>query len=423
MGTVKGVSAVLKREIRQTVLMLAATGVTNALAYGYSVLMGRMLTPADYGVVVALQAIVAIIGVSSNVTQTLVAESVSSSRWEANPVDEPSALMTNLRTVLSLTVALFIGLLCVHRLLGRALRIQDTAAVIVAIATIVPTSLRAAVAGIFQGLQDFGRLAFLQISIHGLQLLLGGILVALGLRTLGAVAALPLAATAISILSLGVFRPFIADAFELSQPGDASQAVRRYVSRILGFAAITMLLQVDMIMVKRYFLPDVAGQYAAAFTLGKIIFFLPVGITAVMFPKVSHRATEGRDARRLLWLSLLGVVLPCSLLSAIYFRWPQVVVQVVLGSAYSVSGKVLGTIGLAMTLRALLNVWLYYYMALRRARFVWLLVAGTLFLFAALLLFHATLIQVLVLTCGVSLALNVGGLILLRMAEGGQRCV
>lgn len=336
---------------------------------------------------------------------------------------EPSALLTNLRVVLSLTVVLLVGLLGIHRLLGRALKIQDTAAVIVAILTIVPTSLRSAIAGIFQGIQDFGRLAFLQISIQGLQLLLGGVLVALGFRTLGAVAALPLAATAISILSLGVFRPFIADAFELSQPGDASQAVQRYFSRILGFAAITVLLQIDMIMVKRYFSPDVAGQYAAAFTLGKIIFFLPVGITAVMFPKVSHRATEGRDARRLLWLSLLGVVLPCSLLSAIYFRWPQVVMQVVLGSAYSVSGNVLGTIGLAMTLRALLNVWLYYYMALRQARFVWLLVVGMILLFAALLRLHASLIQVAALTCVVSFVLNVGGLVLLRTTKGGRRCV
>lgn len=413
----------LKREFRQTVLMLAATGVTNALAYGYSVLMGRMLTPADYGVVVALQAIVAIIGVSSSVAQTLVAESVSSTHRTARSMGEPSALLTNLRVVLSLTVVLLVGLLGIHRLLGRALKIQDTAAVIVAILTIVPTSLRSAIAGIFQGIQDFGRLAFLQISIQGLQLLLGGVLVALGFRTLGAVAALPLAATAISILSLGVFRPFIADAFELSQPGDASQAVQRYFSRILGFAAITVLLQIDMIMVKRYFSPDVAGQYAAAFTLGKIIFFLPVGITAVMFPKVSHRATEGRDARRLLWLSLLGVVLPCSLLSAIYFRWPQVVMQVVLGSAYSVSGNVLGTIGLAMTLRALLNVWLYYYMALRQARFVWLLVVGMILLFAALLRLHASLIQVAALTCVVSFVLNVGGLVLLRTTKGGRRCV
>jgi len=55
----------------------------------------------------------------------------------------------------------------------------------------------------------------------------------------------------------------------------------------LTYIGVTFLTNMDMIMVKHYFTAAETGTYSAAVVIGRIAYFLPATIVAVLFPVVS----------------------------------------------------------------------------------------------------------------------------------------
>ncbi|MGA0334343.1 MAG: hypothetical protein ACO3NW_10350, partial [Kiritimatiellia bacterium] len=73
--------------------------------------------------------------------------------------------------------------------------------------------------------------------------------------------------------------------------------------------AFSTLMTADVILAKRYFDPLVAGQFAQAATLGRMILWLPLPIAQVMFPKVVHEGSARPEQRRTLFKALAYTLL------------------------------------------------------------------------------------------------------------------
>ena len=401
--------------LRHIGIMFGATSVNNVLGYIFTILMGRMLGPIEFGILIAVQALFDLLAISGGAIRTIVARQVAAYEACQQRTDTCNLWSASIWRTLLYTGGAALVFFLLRGPLTRFLGIPSAAVLIVAAVGLIPVMARALLGGFLQGLQWFTALGSLEMATGTLRVVVGVVLVTLGAGAAGAMAAQPAAAAIVALFGLfwlgtriwhtGIPENLPASVAEAAPPFEPLPVVLSLVA----FAALT---QMDAILVKSLFSAQQAGQYAAAVTLGKIILLLPTAITTVLLPKATHAFTLKQDSGAIMWLSLALVAIPCGLLAGAYALWPKAILQVVLGSQYAVSGVVLGVLGAAMTLRAMTNVWLNYFLSIRRKGFLYVMLAVVAMQLVWVSLFHASLVQVVVGLMGAALLLNVAGIIL-----------
>lgn len=159
----------------------------------------------------------------------------------------------------------------------------------------------------------------------------------------------------------------------------------------VAYAAHTALLNLDMVWVNRFFLPDEAGAYAGAVLLRRILLLLPGVIVVVFYPRVVAVIEKKQLPDRLLALSLGavgGIVLG---LTAVYFAAGSRLMQFVFGKAFALAGPLLGWMGLGILGYSLGTLWMNLALATRPRGFVALLVGGVVVQTLGLVSFGGTL--------------------------------
>jgi len=379
--------------LQQVTIMFVATSLTNLLAYIFNILMGRMLSPASFGILISLQAMLVILTIAGNGMQTIVAKYASyfdavGQHGRANRV-----MTYSLQGVILFAGFITLVIVLVRSPLAHFLQIASPVAVIVLALALIPTMVASIIYGFLQGLERFGVLGTLQVSVGILRIILGILFVYIGFDTVGAIAALPASAGIIALLALFLLRAFLRGTREQEEfDGKEIFFYSSYV--IITLTCFAILTNMDLIVVKHFFSPARAGQYAAAATLGKIIFFFPLAVARVFFPKSSRRHALDQDTTNLVRLSLLAVAVPSGLLTLAYFLWPSLILRLVLGDQYAVTGPLIGVLGVAMTLYGLINIWLNYYLSVNQMSFLYMVSAGVLLQLVLLARFHSSLLQV-----------------------------
>lgn len=124
------------------------------------------------------------------------------------------------------------------------------------------------------------------------------------------------------------------------------------------FLVIILVLGIDVILAKRFFAPELAGQYAVASLLGKIIFFGTNGIAKAMFPISSERNTK--EKRGVFIKAALFTAVVCLVALAAFALMPSLIVKILFGSQYvSISGIIVFT-GIAFSLLSFTNLMVYH---------------------------------------------------------------
>ena len=405
-----------RASLRHMGIMVGATSVNNVLGYVYTILMGRMLGPVEFGILVAVQALFDLLAISGSAIRTIVARQVAA--YEACQQRQETCRLWTVsiwRTVVY-TGAVTLAFFLLRGPLMRFLGIPTAAVLVVAAIGLIPVMARALLGGFLQGLQWFAALGSLEMATGILRVLVGVTLVSLGAGAAGAMAAQPTAAGVIALLGLIWLGARIRRGGAQGPPEAVGELAPTFepLPVVLSLFAFAALTQMDAILVKSYFSEQQAGQYAAAITLGKIILMLPTAISTVLLPKATRAFTLRQDSGAIMWLSLALVAAPCGLLAGAYALWPDTILHVVLGSQYVVGGVVLGVLGAAMTLRALTNVWLNYFLSIRRNSFLYAMLVAVAAQLIWIALFHGTLVQVVIGLMGTALLLNIAGMILFQ---------
>lgn len=394
--------------LQQITIMFLATSLANLLAYLFNILMGRMLSPASFGILVSLQAILVVLGIAGDAARTIVAKYASHFEAVAQRESTNSLLLYSLRRVLLLASFAAFLLILGRSPIAHFLQIASPVAVVVLGLALIPIMIRSVIHGFLQGLQRFGVAGTLLISIGTLRIILGFLFVYVGFDAVGAVGALPVSAGIVSLPMLLLLMPFLRG--KRTGEGFHTERVFSYSSYvILGLICFAALTQMDVIAVKHFFPPEMAGQYAAAVTLGKIVFFFPLAVASVFFPKSSRRYALNQDTSGPLRFSLLAVAIPSGLLTLGYFLWPSTILRLVLGHQYAVTGPLIGVLGVAMTLYGLVNIWLNYYLSVGQASFLYVLLGGVLIQLVLLARFHSSLIQIVSVLAMTALAITIAG--------------
>lgn len=406
--------------LSQSAFMAVAMVVAGGFDYLVNILVGRWLPPTEFFVFVTVTAIVQIMVQVTNVIRNVVAY------YTAEATVQPES-RPRIGVILDrswrwawrwgLIAAAVFALL--SPLMARFLHIDTPWPLVAAAFALLLLFLRPVTDGTLQGIQHFLGLGSVQILQSFLRLVFAALLVWAGLQATGAVLALPLGSTVALGLAAWLLLPFFRAPQPAELPGPISWRYSLYT--LLGLMAFAIMVNIDAIVVRRFFGDAAAAAYGPVVTLGKMNLFIPLGIGLVLFPKATQRHAAGRDPRPVLLLALAATLLPGLVLTVLYYLFPGEIVQLVFGSAYADPGILLAMVGLATTLFAGVSIWLNYALSLERHTYIILLAGVVALQVLLMLLYHPRLESIAVAMIAAGLAGNIlGAIVTLRPQANAQ---
>lgn len=401
----------------QSGFMAVAMVVAGGFDYLVNIVVGRRLAPAEFFIFVTVTALIQVMVQVTNVIRNVVAYYTA----EATVAPDAAAHVGDVlrrswrwawRWGLTATVLLAL----ISPLLARFLHIQTPWPLWAASLALLLLFLRPVTDGTLQGTQQFYGLGAVQMLQSFLRLVFAAALLWLGAQATGAIVALPLGSTVALLLALLLLGRY----FRTAPPaeGQTRPISWRYSAYTLaGLLAFALMVNIDPIIVRRFFGDAAAEAYAPVVTLGKMNLFIPLGIGLVLFPKATQRRASGRDPRPVLLLALAATLLPGLLLTVLYWLWPGEIVTLVFGPAYANPGPLLGMVGLATTLYAAVNIWLNYALSLEQRAYIMALVAIVTAQIVAMLVVHQRLEGIAIVMITAGLLGNLAGALMMLMGR------
>jgi O-antigen/teichoic acid export membrane protein len=364
--------------LRDNTIYLFGSVAVGVLNYLYYPVLGRLLPTTAFGEVQTLVSlflqISIFLSVLGLVTVNIVANYQDASQRNALVLEFEKLAFVISITLLALTV-LF------QSDLKRFLHFDSSLPFIIlmlSVVTTVPFTFRGA---FVRGKQRFGVSAVSNVLVALGKLLFSALLVVVGLGTAGAIGGL--------ILAQAVACGYVAWwALRLGLKRESGQRRRalpdmqvllpelRYGALVLvGSLVITLQYSLDIIVVKHYFDAHTAGLYAGIASVARIIFFLTASIALVLMPSVRMQQPPEHNRKLLLKSLLLFVVLSVPTL-LLFVGFPKLVVGTLMGRSYEPMANLLPMLGVAICLIAVLNLFVSYYLALRRYGIAVVVLAG-----------------------------------------------
>ncbi len=354
--------ALLNSGLLSGLMLFSSSMIVNIGSYVYNLIVGRWLGPTAFADVSLM---VTLLMVATFVTSTLA--TVTSKFTAVYVVEGERARLAGLRRWLGQRAWALGAVLAILLTLGAPLLADffhtQSAWPFVILGIGMPIFLAQSVdRGVLQGETRFGLLALSQQAEMWGRLIGGTLFIALGLSINGAVGALTLSFVTAWLVAVRAGRGLPAP----SGFGKTEQAALLHFS---GPVVISLLGQIvinnsDILIVKRFFAPHEAGQYAALALIGRVVFFATWSVVTMMFPLVAQRHQKGEPHRALLGLSLLIVAGISALITGATLLIPEFIVRVLFGVEYLSIAPLLWLYALATALYALANVIITYRLSL-----------------------------------------------------------
>lgn len=382
------------RFLTGSAFLLVSTTIVNLGNYLYNLIMGRWLGPAAFADVSLLVTLFLVVTLVTGTFQTVAARFAAIFQARGDLVSQSGLRRWGVRLAWIAGVVV-LAVMAFGAPFWQSFFHTASPWPFVILGVGVPIYFAQGVdRGVLQGQLRFIWLAMSYQAEMWVRLIAGVALVWIGLGVNGAIAALTISFVATWLVAMQVRRTLPRGA--VYQPDQRHDAIV-----YAGPVAIALLSQIainnsDVLLVKHYYIPAEAGLYAALALIGRIVFFATWSVVTVLLPSVAQRHEQGLPHRNLLWLSL-GLVAAASVVvvAGAYFAG-ELVVNLLFGPEYLAIAPLLWLYALATTLFALANVFITYQLSLGKRVGSWLALAAGIVQIVGIILFHATLTQVVV---------------------------
>jgi O-antigen/teichoic acid export membrane protein len=252
----------------------------NALAYAFTVLAARTLTPDSYGELAALLGVLLVAVVPASGLQTAGALALAGGRAgvSARQLHAAGLIMAAAAAALAVAAAPLVASLLHLPAPGTALWLA---------ALLVPHTVLGADQGILQGTRRFGRLAAVTVTFT----------VA---KTAGAIAgllALGTPAGALAGMAAGASVGAVLGWLGCGAPRPAAGSRTLIVAALVAsgmLLAFVLLSGLDLILARHWLPAAAAGEYAVGAIITKVVFWLPQGVGVVVLPRLADPADRRR---------------------------------------------------------------------------------------------------------------------------------
>jgi len=375
--------------------LVIATVAGNALGWVYQIFVARMLGVEIFGLFGALGGLfyVAMLGGGAfRIEVAAITARLAAQQGEDEAVAAFLKMGKKFFLVFLVPLILFIVF---ARPIASFFHTDSIGVIIIVGFTVFGTLLFMVVLGFLQGLQKFRHLAYIgYILPPGVKLLSGVVFILSGLKLLGALSAVLLAEFTALIVATFPWRKRFAHALTSNTAADTSVFRLVLPGLVLAFF-IAAPTNMDVPLVVHFFSAGESGIYACAATFGKIIIFLPIGVSLVMLPMVAKRHALKMPTRDLAWQGLLFTLALCAVATLVCWLFPEFVISIFFGKSYLAAAELLGWYSTAMLVFAL-NLFLgQYALAVGKRQYIFISGLVTLAIILTISFWPGTLHQVI----------------------------
>jgi O-antigen/teichoic acid export membrane protein len=359
---------------RSAAIIGVASLLATALNYLFLLAAGRILGSDDYGALAALLGILTVALLPAGALQLAVSREVAQ-RLALGDEDGADAFgWATVRLGAIVTAPLALAALALAVPLKELLRIDSTAAVVLAAIGLLPALLFPISVGLLQGEQRFHAVAAMYVLPFALRLVLLAAVTALGFGLGGAVYAAVFAGVVTTSAALTLLADPLRRGMRLVR-AHLGPFLRYLVPVIVGLVGIAVLTNFDLVIVRARFPGDPAGEYAAASAFARVALFIPATLLAVLFPRTAARQARGEETEDILGRSLIATGAFCGLLALLYAAAGRGLVGSSFGAQFADGGDLLAPFALAMALYSLANILLGFHLSRGERRFAWIVAA------------------------------------------------
>lgn len=379
------------RILSGSVVLLLGSGLTAAINFAYNVAVARFLGPTAFGHATAVYTLLTLMSAVTLSFQIVPAKVVAQ---QGTPEAKSAAYRDFHRSAWGCGALVALLLVLFQTGIANFLKLPSPILVdLIAIgaAFYVPLGSRR---GYIQGAYGFRSLAG-NLVLEGMVRLGGSLLlIMLGGGVRGVIAANAAAIAVAYFAAVPKLAPAVPSQIRLSY------ALRESLQALVFFAGQVLINNCDIVLVKHFFTPAMAGLYAAVAMVGRVIFAFSQAVVNSMFPLVAGTGDEERRDLKVIATSLLLVLgIGCSVALTLRFA-PASIWTSFFGPGFAVAGKygmpyLLSLYAVTTVLYCLSVVVITYEMSYKIANTSWIQLAFSGVLVAGICEFHSSLRQVI----------------------------
>lgn len=355
--------------IKGSLVILFGSVFANLGSYLFHLFMGRLLGPADYGILESLISIIVLLGIPVSVMSLIVVKFVS----QNSDQEEEVAVFLRFIGKKFLLIGLFFlaAFLLLIPLFARLTKVNSPLLFLgIGLTAYLGIGL-SIISSTLQGEKRFKELSYFSVFTTWSKLLVGVILVILGWKMFGAVYSMVVSSVlafifGFSFLRKRYFSKKINVAFSFKKSFVKIEQYSLLV--LLAVLSLNSLVYTDIILARYYLLPVEAGQYAALSVMGKIIFFASSPVVSVMFPLVSESQKKGKNYRRYMNLSIFLILGISTVIALFYSLFPDLFMSKLFGKGYQGISSLLSLFAIFISLYSLCSLMINYYLSIFKTK-------------------------------------------------------
>lgn len=383
---------------KNIIIVFAGASLVNFFNLLYQLLIAHKLTASEFAAFNSLLSIFVVI--SSPLTTLQLAVAKYSAEFNAhNQIAKIKFLFSDLfkkTSILAISTFLIFWLASVYIL--NTLKITSVSCGYILAGLLALSWINPVFSGGIQGLELFAWMSSVSVISGSLKLGLAFMLIILGYNIAGALAALLIPNLISLVVSYFLLRRFIC--LKLKKEDIEYKQILTYLFPLaLSSFCFMALVNLDMLLVRRFFSIEESGLYSLAQMLGKVFLFLPGAINVVIFPRTSGLKAKNLDTLSTLKRGLLYCLGLCILAILFYNLFPGLVLKVMTGKVYPESIFLGRLFAISMSFFTLSSILIFYFLSIKDLRFIKYLVGAVLLESLAIVFFHHSLIQVQITLC------------------------
>lgn len=381
--------------LRHGFLLFASGQGANACNLIFQLAMVRLLSNADYAVMSSMLALVAV------VTLPLVALGTAVAFFSARlfSVGAFTAIKNFVfKTAKQLTpiFLLVVIVLMMDPLLKlNYFKLPSVIPFILAVVTILFSAYLPFSGGVLTGIQAFGWLAGINVFVAFLRVVLAVGIVLIGTGAIGVLSVHAFSILLILLLQIiAIQKSLNSGGTEQSSPG-TGEVYRYFLQYFPMMFAFVVLMNSDILLVKRYFDEDTAGVFAKISMVTHMGIALATPFAGAMFPKIASKERITYSVWRTFQkgITVVGILQLCVMSVCIIF--PELVLKILTGLRGDEYSALLRIMTVALSPLPLLNIILNFQTALQRFRAVAFLVLAAFGYIGGVIIWHASVFQVI----------------------------
>ncbi|OGC47201.1 hypothetical protein A2886_00965 [candidate division WWE3 bacterium RIFCSPHIGHO2_01_FULL_42_13] len=392
----------------RVVIVTAGSFIGSVFAYLLQIFLGRWLSVSDFGTFTALLSVYVILGVLATSFTTSLIKLVSNLSTQ-NKYGTLTRIFLELSTVvLGVGSLLFTLIFLFRQQLASFLSISDPNLLIYFGAFLGLSFLVILPIAYLQGLLKFKAYAAFSVSTQFLRLIIPVLIVMAGFKLAGAFVGMGLSFAGSYLIGTWMLSKHFLKSDDVS--------LKHYYKNVLAFAGsvlfvqigLTLLNNIDIVLVKHFFDETSAGLYAGLVTTGKVLLFGASTVGVVMFPTISSAYGNGEDVlekfRPLLILQIMVVIVGV----VVFTLMPNFITRVMFGASYLASAELLPRFSIFVGMYVLINFMILFFLAVEKTKVVLLLLPAITLQVILISLHHESLVSVVNVNLAISFALLLG---------------